>query len=93
MECAEIAALFADLDRELWLITAQAGTRRGGLIATSVSQASIVPELPRLVVGVARQHHTWQLIEQAEAFVLHLLADEDLPLVLALRTPVGTAER
>jgi flavin reductase (DIM6/NTAB) family NADH-FMN oxidoreductase RutF len=81
MDSAEISALFADLDRELWLITAQAGARRGGLIATFVSQASIVPELPRVLVGVARQHYTWQLIEQAEAFALHLLADEQLPLV------------
>jgi flavin reductase (DIM6/NTAB) family NADH-FMN oxidoreductase RutF len=81
MDSAEISALFADLDRELWLITAQAGHRRGGLIATFVSQASIVPELPRVLVGVARQHHTWQLIEQAEAFALHLLGEEHLPLV------------
>jgi flavin reductase (DIM6/NTAB) family NADH-FMN oxidoreductase RutF len=81
MDGPEISALFADLDRELWLITAQAGVRRGGLIATFVSQASIVPEMPRVLVGVARQHHTWQLIEQARTFALHLLADEHLDLV------------
>lgn len=66
-------ALFAQLDRELWLLTAAADGRRGGLIATFVSQASLVPELPRVLVGVAKQHHTWGLIEASDAFGLHLL--------------------
>jgi flavin reductase (DIM6/NTAB) family NADH-FMN oxidoreductase RutF len=81
MDYAEISALFADLDRELWLATAAAGAHRGGLIATFVSQASIVPELPRVLVGIARQHYTWQLIEQTGTFALHLLGDEHLPWV------------
>jgi flavin reductase (DIM6/NTAB) family NADH-FMN oxidoreductase RutF len=81
MDYTEIAALFADLDRELWLVTAAAGAQRGGLIATSVNQASIVPELPRVLVSVAHQHFTWQLIEQNGAFALHLLGDEHLPWV------------
>jgi flavin reductase (DIM6/NTAB) family NADH-FMN oxidoreductase RutF len=67
------SALCAWLDREVWLVTARAGERRGGLIATFVSQASLVPELPRMLVGVARQHHTWGLIEASGAFALHLL--------------------
>lgn len=75
------AAVFAQLDRELWLVTAQAGSRRGGLIATFVNQASIVPELPRVVVGLAKHHHTWELIEASGAFALHLLGEEHLDLV------------
>jgi flavin reductase (DIM6/NTAB) family NADH-FMN oxidoreductase RutF len=71
-------ALFGRLDRELWIVTAQAGGRRGGLIATFVSQASIVPEVPRVVVGIARHHHTWELIESAQAFGLHLLTEAQL---------------
>jgi flavin reductase (DIM6/NTAB) family NADH-FMN oxidoreductase RutF len=81
MDYGEIATLFAELDRELWLITAAADNRRGGLIASFVSQASIVPELPRVVVGVAQQHYTWQLIEQSGAFAMHLLAEDHLPWV------------
>jgi flavin reductase (DIM6/NTAB) family NADH-FMN oxidoreductase RutF len=73
-----VADVFAGLDRELWLVTAAAGPRRGGLIATFVSQASIVPELPRVLVGVARQHHTWELIEASGALALHLLGEEHL---------------
>jgi len=72
------AVLFTRTDRELWLLTAAAGSRRGGLIATFVNQASIVPDLPRVVAGIAKQHHTWQLIEASGAFALHLLGEEHL---------------
>jgi flavin reductase (DIM6/NTAB) family NADH-FMN oxidoreductase RutF len=71
------SALCAWLDREVWLVTAYAGERRGGLIATFVSQASLVPNLPRMLVGVARQHHTWELIESSGAFALHLLGQHN----------------
>jgi len=73
-----VASVFARTDRELWLVTAAANERRGGLIATFVSQASIVPALPRVLVGIARQHHTWQLIEASSAFALHLFGEEHL---------------
>jgi flavin reductase (DIM6/NTAB) family NADH-FMN oxidoreductase RutF len=75
---AAIANVFAQLDHELWLLTAAAGDRRGGLIATFVNQASIVPEMPRVLVGLARQHYTWGLVEAAGAFALHLLAEDQL---------------
>ena len=77
MDRTAASALTAWLDRELWLVTARAGERRGGLIATFVSQASLVPELPRMLVGVARQHHTWELIEASGAFALHLLGQDN----------------
>jgi flavin reductase (DIM6/NTAB) family NADH-FMN oxidoreductase RutF len=70
--------LFRRLDREIWVVTAQAGERRGGLIATFVSQASIVPEFPRMIVGLARQHQTWSLIEASRTFALHLLGEREL---------------
>jgi flavin reductase (DIM6/NTAB) family NADH-FMN oxidoreductase RutF len=72
------ASLFARLDREVWLLTAQAAERRGGLIATFVSPASIVPHLPRVLVGLAKQHFTTELVEASGAFVLHLLAERQL---------------
>jgi flavin reductase (DIM6/NTAB) family NADH-FMN oxidoreductase RutF len=78
MDATAVATLFACLDRELWLVTAQAGGRRGGCIATFVSQASIVPELPRMLLGVARQHYTWELIEASGAFALHLFGEDRL---------------
>jgi flavin reductase (DIM6/NTAB) family NADH-FMN oxidoreductase RutF len=69
------ATLLDRTDRELWLVTAQAGSRRGGLVATFVSQASIVPDLPRVVVGLAKQHFTWQIVQTSGAFALHLLGE------------------
>src|SRR5262245_35301743 len=77
MDRTAAAALVASLDRELWLVTARAGDRKGGLIATFVSQASLTPELPRMLVGIARQHHTWGLIEASGAFALHLLGQDN----------------
>src|SRR5262249_2650798 len=68
------------VDREVWLVTAQAGGRRGGLMATFVSQASIVPDLPRVLVGLSRQHYTWELVEASNAFALHLLGEEQIDL-------------
>jgi len=72
------ASLFARTDRELWLLTAAAAGRGGGLIATFVSQASIVPDLPRVLVGLAKQHHTHGLVEASGAFALHLLGEKQL---------------
>jgi flavin reductase (DIM6/NTAB) family NADH-FMN oxidoreductase RutF len=72
------STLFAWLDREIWLVTAQADGQRGGLIATFVNQATIVPDLPRMLVGLARQHHTWELVERSNAFALHLLGEQHL---------------
>jgi flavin reductase (DIM6/NTAB) family NADH-FMN oxidoreductase RutF len=77
MDPTAAAALFAWLDRELWLVTAQADGRKGALIATFVSQASLTPELPRVVIGIAKQHHTWSLIEASQSFALHLLGQDN----------------
>jgi flavin reductase (DIM6/NTAB) family NADH-FMN oxidoreductase RutF len=78
MNASAIADVLSPLDRELWLVTAQAGPRRGGLIATFVSNASLVPDLPRMLIGIAKQHHTWELIEEAGAFAMHLFGEGHL---------------
>jgi flavin reductase (DIM6/NTAB) family NADH-FMN oxidoreductase RutF len=72
------SAVFARLDPPVWVVTADDGNRRGGLIATFVGRASIVADLPRVMLGIARQHHTWGLIEAAGVFALHLLDAQDL---------------
>jgi flavin reductase (DIM6/NTAB) family NADH-FMN oxidoreductase RutF len=43
MGMAQIGKVYAQLDPPLWLVTAADGGRRGGLIATTVAQASIGP--------------------------------------------------
>jgi flavin reductase (DIM6/NTAB) family NADH-FMN oxidoreductase RutF len=78
VDVGAVASLFARLDRELWLVTSQADGRRGGLIATFVNQVSIVPEMPRVVVGLAKQHYTWELVQASGVFALHLLGERHL---------------
>jgi flavin reductase (DIM6/NTAB) family NADH-FMN oxidoreductase RutF len=69
---ADINDIIRLLDREVWIITSAHQDRRAGLIATFVCHASIVPELPRMLIGLAKQHRTWNVIEASRAFVLHL---------------------
>jgi flavin reductase (DIM6/NTAB) family NADH-FMN oxidoreductase RutF len=87
-----VSEVFHLYDPPLWLVTARHGDRRGGLIATLAVRASIVPELPRVVVGIAKHHHTWDLIEGAGAFAMHLLQADDLAAVwrFGLATGHGT---
>src|SRR5260370_30940472 len=78
VDVSAVASLFARFDREIWLLTSQADGRRGGLIATFVNQASIVPEMPRVLVGLAKQHYTWELVQASGVFALHLLGQRHL---------------
>jgi flavin reductase (DIM6/NTAB) family NADH-FMN oxidoreductase RutF len=72
-----VAGVLLRLSPEIWIITAADGPRRGGLVSTTVAQASIVPEMPRIAVGIAKQHATWPLIDASGSFVAHLI-DEPL---------------
>ena len=79
-------------DPPLWLVTAaqSAGpdARRAGCIATFVARASIVKSMPRMLAGIARQHHTWRIIENSGRFALHLIPEQALDLIwrFALQT-------
>lgn len=77
------------LDPVLLAVTSQDENGRGGLIATFVSNASIVPDCPRLMVGIAHQHHTWTLIENSNCCALHLLGRKQLEWVWKLGTSSG----
>jgi flavin reductase (DIM6/NTAB) family NADH-FMN oxidoreductase RutF len=73
-----VHAVFDLADPVLWLVTAHAPPRRGGLIATFVCSGSLVPTAPRVVLGLARHHHTWALIEASHAFALHLVDERHI---------------
>jgi flavin reductase (DIM6/NTAB) family NADH-FMN oxidoreductase RutF len=60
-------------DPALWLVTSAHEGNRGGLIATFVSNASLAPDEPRVIVGIAKHHFTWKLIERSRALCLHLV--------------------
>lgn len=74
----QIEQVFGLVDREIWIVTAAAGDKRGGLVATWVSQASIDKNTPSVVVGIAANHHTCELIDHSDAYALHLLRTDQL---------------
>ena len=76
-----IQSVFALLDREVWIVTAAAGERRGGLAASWVFQTSLDPQRPTCAIGVAANHFTAELIAESGAFALHLLGRDRLDLV------------
>jgi len=69
----DVLALF---DRAAWIVTSSDGEAVGGLVATFVNDASLVPALPRLVTGIARHHHTWELIQRSRSFAAHLVDEQ-----------------
>jgi flavin reductase (DIM6/NTAB) family NADH-FMN oxidoreductase RutF len=81
MDVAQIGKVYAQLDQPLWLVTAADGGRRGGFIATTVAQASIVDVMPRQLITVNKRHHTHELIEASGAFALHLIDETQLELI------------
>ena len=81
--------VFSSLDREIWLITARAGDRQSGLIATYVSRASLLPTLPRITIGLAKHHFTHELIQESNAFCMHLIDEDHIDWVWQFGIPSG----
>ncbi len=75
---SEVQAVWESHNPLLWIITAAHEGRRGGLLATFVMQASIVPSAPRALIGIGRRHHTWELIRDSRSFVAHLVDSDRL---------------
>src|SRR4051794_24352730 len=61
------------VDPPVWLVTAAHGGDRGGLIATFVANASLVPDDPRVLVGGAKPPFPGGLIARPGAFPLPLV--------------------
>jgi flavin reductase (DIM6/NTAB) family NADH-FMN oxidoreductase RutF len=78
---SQISKIYAQLDPPLWLVTAADGGRCGGMIATTVTQSSIVAEMPRQLISIAKRNNTHALIEASGAFAMHLIDETQLDLV------------
>lgn len=65
--------IFRSLDRELWVVTSATQNGRGGLLATWVSQASLNPNRPVILAGLAPNHHTTRLVRESGKLAVHLL--------------------
>ena len=72
----QIDAVLRLVDREVWIITAADGNRRGGLTATWVQPASIDRQRPVLLAAIAPNHFTAELIAASGSFVAHLLRSD-----------------
>lgn len=70
------------VDREIWIVTAAADGRRGGLCATWVSVASLDPDRPVVVAGLAPNHFTTELVSASGCFGLHMLRTDQASLAL-----------
>jgi flavin reductase (DIM6/NTAB) family NADH-FMN oxidoreductase RutF len=68
-----IESVFRLVNREVWIVTAGHEQHRAGLVATWVLQASIDPESPLLVTGIAPNHFTAELIQRSRSFAAHLI--------------------
>ena len=78
---SEVPAVLDLIDREIWIVTAAADGQFGGLVATWVSAASIDPQQPTMLIGLAPNHFTAELVEASGAFALHLLGPSAIELV------------
>ncbi len=76
MDQANIAAVLGKLDSEVFVLTAADGDRRNGQIVCWVVPATIVPQVPRIIVGVGRLNYTRELIEGSRKFALNLLGQD-----------------
>src|SRR6478752_7569707 len=76
----EIDAALRLIARDLWIVTAHDGPRRGGLVATWVSAASIDRERPVLLAGLGPNHFTTELVQASRSFAAHLLRPDQTEL-------------
>jgi flavin reductase (DIM6/NTAB) family NADH-FMN oxidoreductase RutF len=57
-------------------ITTVADGRANGLISLSFATASIVPEAPRVTIGLTKYNLTHDMVSQARFFAVHLLGND-----------------
>ncbi|CBE68014.1 protein of unknown function [Candidatus Methylomirabilis oxygeniifera] len=81
MDANSVAAVFGKLDFEIFVLTAAHQDRCSGQIVCWVVPATIVPQVPRLLVGIGRTTFTRELIEKSQRFALNLLGKDQWPLV------------
>ena len=79
------------INRELWIVTSADGPRRSGLAATWVSIASLDPEKPVLLAGLAPNHFTTELAQKSKRFAAHLLRPDQVDLAWNFAKDSGRA--
>jgi flavin reductase (DIM6/NTAB) family NADH-FMN oxidoreductase RutF len=77
------------IDREVWVVTAADGPRRGGLVATWVQASSLDPADPIVTISISANHFTRELIDASGVFALHLLAEDQTDVAFNFCTGSG----
>lgn len=81
MDVNNIAAVLGKLDYEIFVLTAAHENRHNGQIVCWVVPATILLQVPRILVGVGRTTFTRELIDMSQRFALNLLGKDQWPLV------------
>ena len=81
MDENSVAAVFGKLDFAIFVLTAAHQDRCSGQIVCWVVPVTIVPQVPRVLVGVGRMTFTRELIEVSRRFALNLLGKDQWPWV------------
>lgn len=68
-----IGAVLGKIEREIFVLTAADGDRHNGQVVVWVMPASIIPHVPRVVVGVGQMTYTCELIQASGKFALNML--------------------
>ena len=76
-DLSQIDKVLRLIDREVWIVTASDGPRRGGLLATWVSAASIDAERPVILAGLAPNHFTTELVQRSGSLAVKVTSTLD----------------
>lgn len=76
--------VFQCLDREVWAVSSGSVERPAALLATWVMQASLDPQRPVLLAGIAPNHRTAERIDETQLLAAHLLKPDQAAVGLRL---------
>ncbi|MEC9092209.1 MAG: flavin reductase family protein [Planctomycetota bacterium] len=68
-----VATLFKELNQAIWIVTTSTADHQSGLTATWVHQASIDSKNPSVLIGLAPNHFTCELLLQSGFSIIHML--------------------
>ena len=81
MEYERIAPLMGNLWSPLAAVTSQWGGKANAQIAVAIAAASIVPDMPRVLLQIYKTNYSHDLIHQSGAFALNFLRKDQLHLI------------
>ncbi len=82
-----IAAVVADLDYPMFVVTAAGGGRRAGCLVGFASQMAISPA--RMLVAVSVHNHTYRVAQESPALAVHVLGRHQMELATLFGTRSG----